>query len=73
MQRHLVFRDLTFDQILTKLERHYNVDIENTNTALGEEVFNASFDDIEIEKVLGFFNDTHKIDYVIKDNKISIE
>lgn len=73
MQRHLVFRDLTFDQIITKLERHYNIEIENTNTELGKEVFNASFDDIEIEKVLSFFNDAHKIKYTIKNSKVIIE
>ncbi|MGI9550520.1 MAG: FecR family protein [Aurantibacter sp.] len=73
MQGHLVFRDLTFDQILAKLERHYNVEIENTNVELGKEVFNASFNKVEIEEVLSFFNDTHEIDYTIENNKIIIE
>lgn len=73
MQGYLVFRDLTFDNILTKLERHYNIEIENTNAELGKEIFNASFDNVEIEKVLSYFNDTHKIDYEIKNNKILIK
>lgn len=72
-QGYLVFRDLTFDNILTKLERHYNIEIENTNAELGKEIFNASFDNVEVEKVLSYFNDTHKIDYEIKNNKILIK
>jgi len=69
----MVFREVSFNNILTKLERYYNVEIENTNTELGNEIFNASFDNVEIEKVLSFFSDTHEIDYVIKDNKVIIE
>lgn len=72
MQGHLVFRDLTFNSILTKLERHYNIEIENTNRELGWEIFNASFDNVEVEKVLSYFNDTHKIEYLIKNNKVLI-
>ncbi len=73
MQGHLVYRNLTFDNILTKLERHYNVEIENTNTELGNEVFNASFNNVKIEEVLSFFNDTHEIDYTIKNNRVIIQ
>ena len=73
MQGHLVFRELTFDQILTKLERHYNVEIENTNLELGKEVFNASFNDASIEEVMIFFNDTHEINYEITKNKVIIK
>lgn len=73
MQGHLVFRELTFDQILRKLERHYNIEILNTNTELGKVVFNASFNDVKIEEVLSFFNDTHKIEYEIDNNKVIIK
>lgn len=73
MQGHLVFREVTFDNILTKLERHYNIEIENRNTDLGSEAFNASFNNVDIEKVLSFFNDTHEIDYTIENNKVIIE
>ncbi|CAM4240386.1 Periplasmic ferric-dicitrate binding protein FecR, regulates iron transport [Zobellia roscoffensis] len=73
MQGHLVFRELTFDQILTKLGRHYNIELENRNSELGHEVFNASFNDATIEEVMSFFNDTHEIDYEISDNKVIIK
>ncbi|MBC8769563.1 FecR family protein [Arenibacter sp. BSSL-BM3] len=73
MQGHLVFRDLTFDSILKKLERHYNIEIVNTNVVLGKEVFNARFDNVEIEEVLGYFNDIHSIDFRIQGNKVIIK
>lgn len=73
MQGHLVFRDLSFDQILAKLERHYNIEIVNRNAELGQEVFNASFDNVAIEEVLGYFNDIHSIHYTIEKNKVIIK
>ena len=73
MQGHLVFRNQTFDNILTKLGRHYNIEIKNTNEELGKEVFNASFNNVGIEKVLGYFNVTHKINYSIEDNIVIIK
>ena len=73
MQGHLVFRDLTFNNILKKLERHYNVEIINFNEVLGNEVFNARFDSVAIEEVLGYFNDIHSIDFRIEENKVIIK
>tara|TARA_R110002049_G_scaffold15981_1_gene64512 strand:+ start:942 stop:2075 length:1134 start_codon:yes stop_codon:yes gene_type:complete len=73
MQGHLVFRDLTFNNILKKLERHYNVEIINSNKVLGNEVFNARFDDVPIEEVLGYFNDIHSIDFKIEENRVIIK
>jgi transmembrane sensor len=73
MQGHLVFRALSFNQILIKMERHYNVEIVNTNMKLGEEVYNASFDNVTIEQVLNFFSDTHEIAYNIDNNTVIIE
>ncbi|MBM1105463.1 FecR domain-containing protein [Aurantibacter crassamenti] len=70
---YLIFRNLTFDEITERLERHYNVEIENANAELGKEIFNASFHNVEIEKVLSFFNDTHAIAYVIENNKVLIK
>jgi hypothetical protein len=73
IQGNLVFRDLTFNSILKKLERHYNIEIVNTNTELGNQVFHASFDDVDIEELLGYFNNIHSIDFKIKENKVLIK
>ena len=73
LQGSLVFKNMSFDAIIKKLERHYNVTFINKNKTLGKEIFNASFDQEPIETVLKHFSDSYAIDYKIKDNKIIIE
>jgi len=68
----LVFRNMTFDNILKKMERHYNIEIVNNNTILANEKFNASFRSLPIEKILEYFKITYDIDYTINDNKVII-
>ncbi len=69
----LTFRNMTFKNIITKLERRYNVTIVNKNEKLANEKFNASFNDESIEKVMSYFNDIHGINYTIKNNQILIK
>lgn len=69
----LTFRNMTFKNIITKLERRYNVTIINKNEKLANEKFNASFSDESIEKVMSYFNDIHGINYTIKNNQILIK
>jgi ferric-dicitrate binding protein FerR (iron transport regulator) len=73
MQGRLTFRNMSFKDISKKLERHYNVTIETQNKKLADEKFYASFGDEPIEKVLSYFNDIHGINYVIKNNEITIK
>ncbi|MFG6685776.1 FecR family protein [Mariniflexile sp. HNIBRBA6329] len=68
----LVFRNITFENILKKMERHYNVDITNNNIVLANEKFNASFRNEPIEKILEYFKITYNINYTINNNKILI-
>lgn len=46
----LVFRDTPFDEILTMLERRYNVSIENSKPDLNDKLLNARFS-VEIETI----------------------
>lgn len=69
----LIFKNIPFDAIIKKLERHYNVTFINKNKTLGKEIFNASFKNESIEEVLTYFSDSYAIDYTIKDNKIMIQ
>lgn len=69
----LVFRNITFKDMLKRMERHYNIEIVNNNSELKEEKFNASFRKEPIEKILEYFRITYGIDYEIKDNKILIK
>ncbi len=72
---NLIFRNQTFDNIIKKLERHYNISIINNNQDLAKETFNASFeiDKETINEVFYYFNKVYQIEYKIIDNKIIIE
>ncbi|HET8736822.1 MAG TPA: FecR domain-containing protein [Pricia sp.] len=72
MDGELVFRNLTFENILRKLERHYNVSISNNNAGLAKEIFNASFGNVTLKKVLEDLKLTYGIDYSIDQNKVII-
>lgn len=68
----LVYRNIPFKHMLKKLERHYNVKIVLDNTALGEELFSASFDRKSIEDVLKSFDEVYNIEYSITNNTVYI-
>jgi len=69
----LVFKNASFNDIIKKLERHYNVTFINRNKMLGKEIFNARFDNEPIEVVLKYFSDSYAIDYIIDRDKITIK
>lgn len=68
----LVFRNISFNDILKKMERQYNVNIVNNNIEIASEKFNASFRNEPIEKILEYFKITYGINYAIQENKILI-
>ena len=70
----VVFRSESFNQIIKKLERLYNVTIINNNEKISEELFNATIDTEEekIEDVLNYFNKIYNIEYQVYNNKIII-
>lgn len=68
----LAFRNMTFENILKKLERHYDISITNNNIGLANEVFNASYGQISLQKVLEDLKLTHGIDYSIEGTNITI-
>ena len=69
----LVFRNMPFENIVKKLERHYNMKIVINNKKLKREVFNASFkEEPSIEKVLNAFGKSYGIKYTIKNHAIFI-
>jgi len=68
----LIFRNSTFRQIRTKLERHYNVTIKNRNSDLDSQLFDATFDIETINEVLETFSKSYAIDYVIVNNEVII-
>jgi len=72
MDGKLIFRRLTFEQIISRIERYYDVKIENYFTALDKEVFTASFENEPIEEVLISFSENREFDFSIENNNITI-
>ncbi|WP_067146402.1 FecR family protein [Pseudotamlana agarivorans] len=69
----LVFRNMSFDNILKNLERHYNVKIINLNNNLHQQKFHASFGKKPpLQMVLDELKEIYKIDYTINKNTITI-
>lgn len=68
----LVFRNTSFKQIREALQRHYNVKINNRNSQLEEQLFDATFDIETIDQVLESFNKSWAIDYTIINNEVII-
>ncbi|MEZ4970220.1 MAG: FecR domain-containing protein [Flavobacteriaceae bacterium] len=71
---NLVFRNISFENIIQKLQRHYNVVIINNNEKLAVETFNATIETKHetIEQVFNYFNKVYQIEYKIIENKIII-
>ncbi|NHF58752.1 DUF4974 domain-containing protein [Flavobacteriaceae bacterium TP-CH-4] len=69
----LVFRKTSFEAILRRLQRKYNVKIENRFEALRHRIFSATFDKETISEVLDTFAEETYFEYRLEDKKIVIE
>ncbi|MFD0761318.1 FecR family protein [Lutibacter aestuarii] len=73
MDGKLILRNVKFNELLKKLERRFNVSIENKNNQLGDEIFNANFGDESIEMVFKYLKEIQEINYEIEGDKIVIK
>ena len=71
----LVFKNTSFSTMAKKLERSYNVTIQNNNRLLGDKILNAHFHvNIEsIEDVMKSVGEIYSFGYTIKEGKITID
>ena len=74
IEGELVFKSMSFERIVEKLERSYNVEIINNDEKLNKEIFTASFHvDLEsIEQLLDYIKLERPFTYTINNNKIII-
>lgn len=74
VEGRMVIRDESFENILIKLQRYYNVTIINNNASLAKERFNATIETKEetIEQILNYFKQVYQIDYKVVENKVVI-
>ncbi|NNE75951.1 MAG: DUF4974 domain-containing protein [Pricia sp.] len=73
MNGKLVFKKLPFRDIAKKLERRYNVNINNEYKELEERVFTATFDVETIDEVLVTFAAETHFEYEIVGNEITLK
>jgi len=68
----LLFEKDRFENIIRRLERHYNVAIQNNYSALNDIQFTGTFDIETIDQVLRSFKSYKQFTYERKNNKITI-
>jgi len=68
----LLFENDRFENIIRKLERHYNVTIQNNSSVLNNIRFTGTFDIETIEQVLNSFNSYRSFTYTRNKNEIII-
>ena len=73
MKGELVLRYMSFEKILKKMERYYNVTIVNENVELADVEFNASFHNVPIQRILEYFKIHYAMDFSIDNDKILIK
>ena len=73
MDKRIVFQDIKFEEVLERIERVYNVDIDNRNEAIKKEKFTGEFDVEDINTVFKALSTSIKFTYEIKENTILIK
>tara|TARA_R110002049_G_scaffold160881_1_gene325874 strand:- start:3906 stop:5042 length:1137 start_codon:yes stop_codon:yes gene_type:complete len=68
----LFFKNESFDSVVKKLQRHYNVVVTNNYKALEEKKFTGRFDIESVEQILRTFQKTNNFSYIITKNNIII-
>lgn len=66
------FDNISFRDIRKKLERHFNVEIENEYHFLDKQFYTATFKEESIEEILNAFREDTPFKYEISENKIVI-
>jgi ferric-dicitrate binding protein FerR (iron transport regulator) len=68
----LVLKRTPFEQIIPKLQRHYNISITNNYPILNDKVFTASYDIETIEEVMESLNEIIPFYFEVDGNEITI-
>lgn len=72
MQGKLIFENDSFQYIMRKLERKYNVEIDNNYSVLDEMNITATFTNESIEEVLRTFQTYKNFEWTLKDGVVTI-
>lgn len=72
MSSHLIIVNVPFQDILNRLERHFDVEIENNKPELNSYLFTATFTDENINQVMETIQKYKFFEYKINKNKLII-
>ncbi|TJY32843.1 FecR family protein [Pontimicrobium aquaticum] len=70
---YLFFKNDKFEDIIKKLERYYNIDIENDYVELNDIRFTGSFTKEPVNEVLDVFTELSPFKYQVNGNKVVIK
>ncbi|AYN67944.1 FecR family protein [Euzebyella marina] len=73
MDGRIIFSHMPFEDITKKLERNYNVIIQNNYQELNDIRFNASFDTETISQVFEAFNKNYPMKFTVTGKNVIIE
>ncbi len=73
VQKKIVFEDLSFKDLLAKIERAYNIEIENRNSKLNNQLFTGQFDVEGIDVIFKALSTSGGFEYEITKNKVTIK
>jgi len=68
-QGSLIFRDTPMREVIQRLERKFNIDIEVKNQEVYKSIFNARFADEDLNEILEYIQYSCPINYEITDEK----
>lgn len=71
-QGKLIFSDNRFEDILKRLERHFNVKIENRLRKLGDKRFTGTFTNEPLDEILSIIQEHTPFEYKIGKNSITV-
>ncbi|WP_417887518.1 FecR family protein [Zunongwangia sp.] len=69
----LVYRNVKLKDLLTKLERHFNIRVDNQYMEIESKTINANFGDQPVEDVMKYLSEIYRFKYVITDNLVTIK
>ncbi|WBL26717.1 FecR family protein [Zunongwangia sp. HGR-M22] len=70
---NLVYRNVEVKHLLTKLERHFNIQIDNNYKEIESKTLNANFGDQPIDEVMKYLSEIYGFKYTINNNLVTIK
>ncbi|MCL6219953.1 FecR family protein [Zunongwangia pacifica] len=70
---NLVYRNVEVKDLLTKLERHFNIQIDNEYKEMESKTLNANFGDQPIEEVMKYLSEIYGFKYTINNKRVTIK